>query len=158
MYKRGVFASALLFVHLVSFAAYVGAGFSQNQLLKRSSGAPASVRDAYESLAASVVTKIELPAIFGSILSGLGFIAQNGTLMKLGWVHGKLTCVFLLVVLSHLEMFNARKIVKARASGGDAAEGEIAARKRRHGTMNAVGTGLVVAILVLVTFVRLGGL
>ncbi|HVJ88217.1 MAG TPA: hypothetical protein VM580_00335 [Labilithrix sp.] len=150
--------SALLFVHLVSFAAYLGAGFAQLQLIKRSQGAeiPPAVRADRESLAASIVTKIELPAIMGSIASGIGFILQNPALMKLGWLHGKLLCVLLLALLSHAEMFNARAIVKARAARGDAAEDEIAARKKRHGILGSVGTLLVTLVLVLVTFVRLG--
>jgi uncharacterized membrane protein len=153
-----VLAALLLLIHLVSFAAYVGAGFAQLQLMKRSrlEGIAPAVRADREALAAGIVTKIELPAIMGSIVSGAGFIAQNPALMKLGWLHGKLLCVLLLVLLSHAEMFNARKIVKARAARGDAANDEIDARKKRHELFGMVGSLLVVAILILVTFVRLG--
>lgn len=146
--------AALHFVHLVCFAAYLGAGFAQLQFMKRSRSATPEVRNRFEELAATIVTKIELPAIFGSILSGAGFIATSPALMKQGWLHGKLTCALLLAVLSHLEMFNARRIVKARAAG--APESEIEARKKRHEVYGTIGTLLVVAILVLVTFVRLG--
>jgi uncharacterized membrane protein len=154
-----VFASALLLVHLVSFAAYLGAGFAQLQLMKRSraAGIAPEVRADREALAAGIITKIELPAIIGSIASGAGFIAQNPALMKLGWLHGKLLCVLLLTILSHAEMFNARKIVKARAARGDAAHDEIEERKKRHAIFGGIGSLLVVVILVLVTFVRLGG-
>lgn len=150
--------AALLLVHLAAFAAYLGSGFAQTQMMKLSTkaGIDAAVRDEYERLAALVVTKIELPAIFASMASGAVFIAQNPLLMKQGWLHGKLTVVLLLAVLSHLEMFNARKIVRARASGAASAAEEIAGRKRRHATFGAVGALLVVALLVLVTFVRLG--
>lgn len=150
--------SALLLVHLVSFAAFVGAGFAQLQLMKgsRASAISPDVRADRESLAASIVTKIEVPAIVGSIVSGIGFIVQNPALMKLGWLHGKLLCVLLLVALSHAEMFNARKIVKARAERGDSARDEIEARKKRHEIFGALGSLIVLAILVLVTFVRLG--
>jgi len=150
-------AAGLLLVHLVSFAAYLGAGFAQLQILKRSRSAVAETRAHLEELAATIVTKIELPAIFGSILSGVGFIAQNGALMKMGWLHGKLLCVLLLAVLSHLEMFNARAIVKARAARGDAANDEIDARKKKHELFGAAGSLLVVVLLILVTFVRLAG-
>jgi uncharacterized membrane protein len=152
-------AAALLLVHLVSFAAYLGAGFAQLQMLKRSkqSGVGADTRNHLETLAATIVTKIELPAIFGSILSGVGFIAQNGALMKMGWLHAKLLCVLLLAILSHLEMFNARAIVKARAARGEGASEEIDARKKKHELFGAVGSLLVVVLLVLVTFVRLNG-
>lgn len=149
-------AATLLFVHLVSFAAYLGAGFAQTQMMKRSRSKDITpeLRADHEKLAASIVTTIELPAIIGSIVSGVGFIAQNPAVMKAGWLHGKLLCVVLLLGLSHAEMFNARKIVKARASG--AKEEEIEARKKRHDTFGAFGALLVVALLVLVTFVRLG--
>lgn len=149
---------ATLFVHLVAFAAYIGAGFAQTQFLKasaRSDMAP-ELRAAYEKLAAAIVTKVELPAIMGSIASGIVFVAQTPAFLKQGWLHGKLTCVVLLAILSHLEMFNARKIVRARAAGGAGADEEIARRKKRHSAMGTVGALLVVALLVLVTFVRLG--
>lgn len=148
-----VVAAALLFVHLVAFAAYLGAGFAQTQMLKRSRALPPELATDHEKLAASIVTKIELPAIMGSIASGIGFVVQNPAVMKLGWLHAKLACVLLLAVLSHLEMFNARKIVKARAAGDTSA---IDARKKRHEAFGAVGSLLVVVLMVLVTFVRLG--
>lgn len=146
--------SLLLLVHLLSFAAYLGAGFAQLHLMKRSAGAEPLVRDAYEKLSAGILTKIELPAIMGSVVSGIGFLAQNGALIKMGWLHPKLLCVAILLVLTHFEMFNARKIVKARAAGGK--DAEIEGRKKRHGIFGKVGAVLVVAILFLVTFVRLG--
>jgi len=150
--------AALLFVHLVAFAAYLGSGFAQTQMMKQSAqpGTAAAIRDEYERLVAVIVTNIELPALFASMASGIAFIAQNPALMKQGWLHGKLTVVVLLAVLSHLEMFNARKIVRARASGAASADVEIAGRKRRHAAFGAVGALLVVVLLVLVTFVRLG--
>ncbi len=98
-------ASALLLIHLVAFAAYLGAGFAQLQLMKRSRTATPEVRADHERLAAGIITKIELPAIMGSIASGIGFVMQNPAVMKLGWLHGKLACVLLLAILSHAEMF-----------------------------------------------------
>jgi uncharacterized membrane protein len=152
-----VLTAALLFIHLVAFAAYLGAGFGQLQLMKASArpGTAPALRDAYERLSASVITRIEVPAIFASIASGIVFITQNPALMKQGWLHGKLLCVLLLAVLSHVEMFNARAIVRAREAGGAGADDAIGKRKARHNLLGGVGTLLVVALLVLVTFVRL---
>lgn len=149
--------AALLLIHLVAFAAYLGAGFGQLQMIKLSArpGTAPATRDAFERIAASVITKIEVPAIFTSIASGVVFITQSPALMKQGWLHGKLLCVLLLAVLSHLEMFNARKIVRAREAGGATAEEEIAKRKARHAVLGGIGSLLVVVLLVLVTFVRL---
>ena len=146
--------SAALFVHLLSFAAYLGAGFAQTQFMKASLKQEGAVRDAYEKLAASIVTKIELPAIMGSVASGVVFLVLHPAHLRHGWLHAKLTCVMLLLVLSHVEMFNARKIVKLRAAGGNDADKQIAARKARHGAFGSMGALLVVVVLVLVTFVR----
>ena len=149
--------AALLLIHLVAFATYLGSGFGQLQLMKLSArpGISADVRDAYERLAALVVTRIEVPAVFVSVASGIGFIAQNPAYMKQGWLHGKLLCVLLLAVLSHLEMFNARKIVRARAAGGASADAEIGKRKARHSVLGGIDALLVLALLIFVTFVRL---
>jgi len=142
-----------LFLHLIGFAAYLGAGFAQQRFVKASAadGLADAVRDAYERLAAAVVTKIELPAIFVSVLSGVLFIAVTPGLMRQPWLHAKLTAVLLLLVLSHLEMFNARRIVRAREAG---ATSEIAERKKRHGLFGAIGTVLLLAVLGIVAFWR----
>lgn len=149
--------AATLFVHLVSFAIFLGAGFTQGQMIKLSArpATSAELRDTYERLAATIATKIEVPAVFGSILSGIVFVAQSPALMKQGWLHGKLLCVLALAVLSHLEMFNARRIAELRAEGGATVEGEIANRKKRHATFGGLAALLFVALLFLVTFVRL---
>jgi hypothetical protein len=64
-------------------------------------------------------------------------------------MHGKLAVVAALLVLSHLEMFNARAIVKARTAG---AEAEITGRKARHARFGSVGSLLVVALIALVVY------
>jgi uncharacterized membrane protein len=153
-----VLTAGLLLVHLVCFAAYLGAGFAQLQMMKLSArdGTSTELQGTYERLSATILTKIEVPAIFGSILSGMVFIMQNGALMKQGWIHAKLTCVLILAVLSHLEMFNARAIVRIREDGGKAAEDDIKARKAKHNLFGTIGTLVVVALLVVVTFLRLG--
>jgi uncharacterized membrane protein len=145
---------ALLFVHLVGFAAYLGAGSAQQLLMTRSreGGIVAALRDEYERLAASVVTKIELPALMAQVLTGVGFIALSPAWLKLGWLHGKLACVVALLVLSHVEMFNARAIVKMRAARGEAASAEVEARKARHATFGAIGSLVAVALVGLVAY------
>src|SRR5678815_3212263 len=90
-----------LFLHLLAFAAYLGAGFAQQRFVRASAaeGLAEPVRDAYEKLAAVVVTRIELPAIFTSIVSGGIFVALQPALMRQPWLHAKLTLVVLLLVL-----------------------------------------------------------
>ena len=150
--------AGVLLLHLVCFAAYLGAGFAQLQMMKLSAraGTAADLRNAYERLSATILTKIEVPAIYGSIVTGIFFVLQNSQLMKQGWLHGKLTCVLVLLVLSHLEMFNARTIARLREESGKGIDEEIARRKKRHNLFGTIGTLVVVALLVLVTFVRLG--
>lgn len=147
---------AALFLHLVALVGYGGASLAQGRLLAASAdGAlPPPVRDAYERLAATLLTRVELPSILLSVASGVLFlIHEPGYLRAARWMHPKLTVVVLLLVLSHLEMFNARAIVRLRAAGGG--DDEIARRKRRHSVMNGVSTLLVLVVLALVTFVRL---
>jgi uncharacterized membrane protein len=144
----------LILFHLVGFAAYIGAGFAQQQFVTRSAreGLGAAVRDEYERLAATIVTQIELPALFAQVVTGIVLIVLAPLWLTQGWLHGKLACVVVLLVLSHVEMFNARRIVKARAARGDAASDEIAARKKRHATFGLLGTLAVVVLLGLVAY------
>jgi uncharacterized membrane protein len=146
----------LILLHLVGFAAFVGGAFAQQRFMKMSAreGLAPALRDEYERLAAALVTKVEVPAAFAQVASGVALIADAPGFLHMHWMHAKLTAVVLLLVLSHLEMFNARRLVKARAAKGDAAAGEIAARKKRHAAMGAVGTVLVVAIVLLATVLR----
>lgn len=145
---------ALLLVHLVGFAAYLGAGFAQQRFMKRSreGGLPTAIRDEYERLAATVLTKIELPALMAQVMTGVGFVVLSPAWLKLGWLHGKLACVVVLLGLSHAEMFNARAIVKLRAARGEDANAEVEARKSRHATFGAIGTLAVIAIVGLVVY------
>ncbi len=144
----------LILLHLVGFAGYLGAGFAQQQFVTRSmrGGLTAAVRDEYERLAAAIVTQMEVPALFGQVVTGVGLIALAPIWLTQGWLHGKLACVAVLLVLSHLEMFNARRIVKARGDRGDAANDEIAARKKRHATFGLFGTLAVVVLIGLVAY------
>ncbi len=122
----------LIPVHLVGFAAYLGAGFAQQQLVARSAagGLEAAVRDNYEKLAAAIVTKIEVPAIGLQLVTGVTFLVINPAWLQLGWMHAKLTCVAALLGLSHAEMFNARKSSR-RAPPGATARSRRLPRARR---------------------------
>jgi uncharacterized membrane protein len=145
---------ALILVHLVGFAAYLGAGFAQQQFMKRSRAAAmaSGIRDEYERLASTIVTTIELPALMIQVATGIAFLALYPAFLKLGWLHGKLACVIALLALSHAEMFNARAVVKARAARGDGANAEVDVRKARHATFGAAGTLVVIVLLVLVAY------
>jgi putative membrane protein len=147
-------ARLLFVVHLVGFAAYLGGAYAQLEFLKRSSrtGLAAAVRDEYERLCATTITKVELPALVAQIASGVVNLVLTPAWLKMGWMHGKLAVVGVLLVLSHIEMFNARAIVKLRASKGDGAKSEIESRKARHQRFGSVGTLLVMALVLLVGY------
>ena len=146
----------LLLFHLVGLAVFLGGAFAQQQFMKMSAkaGLATAVRDEYERLSAAIVTKVEVPGLFAQVFTGVAIVLLQPYLLQQHWLHAKLTAVVLLLVLSHLEMFNARKLVKARAARGDAAADEIAARKKRHALMGAAGMVLVAAVLVLATVLR----
>jgi uncharacterized membrane protein len=147
---------SLLLLHLVGLAAFLGGAFAQQQFMRMSArqGTAPALRDEYERLSAVIVTKVEVPALFAQLVTGTAVIVLQPFLLQQHWLHAKLTAVVLLLVLSHFEMFNARRLVKARAERGDAAAGEITARKKRHAQMGAAGTVLVVAVLLLATVLR----
>ena len=144
----------LIFLHLLGFAAFLGAAFAQQQFITRSTrdGLASAVRDEYERLAASILAQIELPALFLQVATGITLIVLTPLWLTQGWLHGKLTCVVVLLGLSHAEMFNARKIVKAREAQGEGANDAIRARKSRHATLGLVGTLAVAVLLVLVAY------
>jgi uncharacterized membrane protein len=149
-----VSSSVLVLFHLIGFAAFVGGAVAQQLFMRRSSGdvAPA-IRDEYERLSAAIVTNVELPGAFAQVLTGVLMIVGEPTYLKQHWLHAKLTCVVLLLLSSHAEMFNARRLVKARAKG-DAGTDEIASRKARHRTMGVATAVLIAAVLLLVTVLR----
>jgi uncharacterized membrane protein len=147
-------ARLLFVVHLVGFAAYIGGAYAQLEFLKRSAktGVVAAVRDEYERLCALTIRNVELPGILTQIVSGAVTLYLTPAWLKMGWMHGKLTIVGILLILSHIETFNARAIVKLREEKGDAAKAEIEKRKARHQRFGSFGTILVMALVLLVGF------
>jgi uncharacterized membrane protein len=148
--------STALLLHLLGYAGWVGAAVAQQRFMAASkrSGIEPVIRDQYERLSAALLTRLELPAALVSILSGVVILWLRPGLLKLPGMHIKLTVVALALVLTHLEMFNARKIVRLREAGGEL--GTIADRKSRHAAYGNVGGIMVLAILVIVAFVIRG--
>jgi len=146
----------LILLHLVGFAAFLGGAFAQQRLMQTSTraGLSPAARDERESLASTICATVELPALFAQLATGILMIVSQPGYLKQHWLHAKLTAVLVLFVLAHVEMINARKIVAARAQGGAGVDAEIAALKKRHAQLGAVGTVLVVAVLLLVTVLR----
>jgi uncharacterized membrane protein len=143
-------------IHLLGFAAFLGAAVAQQQFMKASANGAIlpAVRDTYERLSAELVTKVELPALIAQLFSGVLFVMHMPGYMKMGWLHGKLLAVVVLLVLSHLEMFNARAIARLRQRHGESAAAEIGKRKKRHFQLGLIGTVALVAVIGLVFFGR----
>jgi uncharacterized membrane protein len=148
--------ATLLLVHLVGFAAFVGGAVAQQQLMRRSAGAglPPAVRDAYERASAAVSLKVELYGLFLQVASGVGAIVVVPGFLQQHWLHAKLSVVVVLLVLAHVEMINARKVVKARQAQGEAASDAIAARKRRLSVVGTVVDVLIAVVILLATVLR----
>jgi uncharacterized membrane protein len=141
-------------IHLLGFAAFLGGAVAQQQFMRTSAGASVlpPVRDAYERLSAEIVTKVELPSLIAQLFSGVLFVMQVPGYMRMGWLHAKLLAVLVLLVLAHVEMFNARAIARLRQRHGDSAAAEIGKRKQRHFQLGLIGAVAVVAVVLLVTF------
>lgn len=145
-----------LLFHLVGFAAFAGAAFAQQRFFKLSAaaGLPPAVRDAWERAGATTCARIQLPAIFLSVFSGIGFLLLVPGYLKFGWIHMKLTLVVLLLVVTHLEMFNAKRIARLRVAGN--ADADIAARKRRQEMFAVLSLVLFLGVLYLAVFKPFG--
>ncbi len=151
-----MYVLTLILLHLVGFAAFLGGAVAQQRLTttsRRPSLAPA-VRDDRESLALTICGKVELPALFAQLATGILFIISQPAYLRQHWLHGKLTAVLVLLVLAHIELMNLRKIVELRRAGGAGADAEIGALKRRHAALGTVGALAVVAVLLFVTILR----
>jgi uncharacterized membrane protein len=145
--------SIFLLLHLLGLTGFGGGIITQFKLMKASaSSLPASSRDAVERLMADTVTRLQLPAIFLSVASGVALLILKPALLRNGGMHLKLTLVVILLVLSHLEMFNARRIVRARTSPEERAAAEIDRRMNRHALYARLEAVLTAAILLIVAF------
>ena len=84
---------AVFLLHLVGFAAYLGAGFAQLQLMKRSIGKTGDVRTELEELAAKIIVRIELTpaakANFGQVAEQTGRTQISTTARLIEWFSGQ---------------------------------------------------------------------
>jgi uncharacterized membrane protein len=146
-----------IFFHLLGFAAYAGAEIAHQRVVRlaRAGGAAGPVRAAYEALAAALVSRVELPALLVSLASGVALLYEQawGPLRQ-GWMHGKLAAVLALLVLAHLEMFNAKRMVRARTARGDAADDENAQRLARQARFGCFAYAGIITVIAMVAFVR----
>lgn len=121
----------LLYLHLLSFAAYAGASVAAGNILRNSKrpGLDPAGRLSWLTAGAATITKVELPFAFALILTGLGLMMMTPGFMHAAWLHIKLTLVLIAVVITHLKMFNAKRMVKAAMAGQ---MDDVAARGQRQ--------------------------
>lgn len=141
----------LLYLHLISFAAYAGAAVAAGHLLKNSrrGDLDKNGRLAWLSAGATTITKVELPFAFLLMFTGLGLMMMSPGFMKALWLHIKLTLVLVAVTLTHLKMFNARRMLRAAQAGQDA---EVGARLGRQFVFGMVSLALGLTIVALAVF------
>jgi uncharacterized membrane protein SirB2 len=122
------------FGHLVHYAGFeiaIGASVSAQSMLNAARKHTAASRAGIEDSAASILAKLNLAGLFVALFGGILLIVQNPAVLKPAesgagpWLHIKLLLVFILLVVAHLRMFRAKKLVRTRAGGGTEAECEV---------------------------------
>lgn len=116
-------------VHYFGFAMAIGGGIAALKSHKTSRSQTADQKSVTESIAASIVTKVELPGLFIAIFGGILLIMADPSCLDPNdikghgpWLHIKLTLVFVLLILVHLKMFRSLKVVRERAAGANESE------------------------------------
>jgi len=142
-------------VHYFGFAMAIGGGIAALKAHKTSRTQNAEQNSVTESIAADIVTKLELPGLFIAIFGGILLIVENPAVMdasKIGgpWLHIKLTLVLILLVLVHLKMFRSRKVVRERSGG--ATESDCNALTDKAVMFGKIGQALYGLIFILATF------
>lgn len=140
-----------LYLHIVSFAAYAGSAVAAGNILKNSKrpGLDPAGRLSWLTAGASTITKVELPFAFALILTGVGLLLMTPGFMKAAWMHMKLTLVLIAVILTHLKMFNAKRMVKAAMAGQT---DELMARGKRQFVFGMMSLALGLLIVGLAVF------
>lgn len=153
-------SSALLplshFVHYLGFSLAIGAAVAGGIALRRARRAPVLERVGLEDAAATIVTRAELPGLFVAVFGGILATAANPRLLRVDesgvgpWLHIKLVMVMALLVVCHLKMFSARRLVRQRSHAASEADCEVLARRTRR--LDALGLALAFAIMLVATF------
>ena len=143
-------------VHFWGFAMAVGGAMGALRAHQASRGHTAESKKGIEEVAAALITKVELPGLFIALFGGILAIANNPMVMKPAasgagpWLHIKLVLVLAVLVIAHLKMFRARRLVRERASG--ASEADCDALLSKAELFAKVDLGLQLAIFFLATF------
>jgi uncharacterized membrane protein len=118
--------SLVRYLHFIGFALALGGSFAALRVAAAARLHSASEKTGFEGAAAEIITKVELPGLFLALFGGIGLVAANPAVLDPtrggSWLHIKLALVLGLLVVSHLRMFRARRLVRERAQGASEAD------------------------------------
>lgn len=143
-------------IHFIGLGMSVGAAVAALVLLRSAAKADPAQRTGLERAVGDLVGKVEIPGIFVAILGGILLVVARPEVFdpeKSGagpWLHVKLVFVMGALVVAHLRMFNAKRLVRERAAG--AASGELEAMIGKGKRLDGVSVAVYAALLFLVTF------
>ena len=146
--------------HYFGFSMAIGGSIAALKSHKKARTLESDQKLATESVAADIVTKVELPGLFIALLGGVLLVIHNPLVFKASsedplagpgpWLHIKLTLILALFVIAHLKMFRSRKAVRERAAG--ATESECNALSNKAISFGKICQSLYGAIFLIATF------
>jgi uncharacterized membrane protein len=144
------------FIHFFGLALAIGPCVAALLLLRSAKKADAGQRPGIERAAADLVSRVEIPGVFVSILGGILLVVERPEVFDPArsgagpWLHIKLALVMGALVIAHVRMFNVKRLVRERASGGAEADLD---RMLDHGRrLDLAGVAIYTAILFVVCF------
>jgi len=119
-------------LHYFGFSMAIGGSIAALKSHKKARTLESEHKLATQSIAADIITKVELPGLFIALLGGVLLVIHNPLVLTLSpedplagpgpWLHIKLTLVFALFVFANLKSFRSRKTIRERAAGATESE------------------------------------
>lgn len=147
------------FVHLIhfwGFAMAVGASLAALKVHSLVRTHEAGAKKGLEEAGKALLTKLEIPGLFLALTGGIIAIMLNPDHLRVSasgagpWLHIKLVGVLALLVVAHLRMFRASRLVRERAAG--ATEADLDALLGQALMFGKVDVLLTALIFILATF------
>jgi hypothetical protein len=134
------------FIHFLGLGMAIGAAIAAALLF----------RQALERAAADTIGKIEIPGVFVAIVGGILLVIAHPEVLDPAasgvgpWLHIKIAFVMGALVVAHLRMFNAKRLVRAREANEskDELDGLISKGKK----LDSAGLALYLIILFVAAF------
>lgn len=133
------------FFHLFSVMLAFGGAAAQLLVLTKSRGTVIAEVEANEKMNLAIVRLLLFPGLMMAFVLGLLVAGLSGRFAE-SWIHAKLTLALMWVVLAHIQLRGAKRIVALRAAGATAA-----LEKTKSIQLN-IARGVGVLILVILYF------